>query len=102
MRQMQFYKPLAPEEILMDRFANLESHSDSINVDIWPDGKMRDAQAHRVKPYITWYFPKEKKTDAIQIIYSGGAYMGNDPMSFEVAPARKLLNDLGMTVVTLR
>ena len=102
MRQMQFYKPLAPEEILVDRYVNLESHSDSINVDIWPDGKMPDAQAHQVKPYITWYFPKEKKTDAIQIIYSGGAYMGNDPMSFEVAPARKLLNDLGMTVVTLR
>ena len=42
------------------------------------------------------------KTKAIQIIYSGGAYNVNDPNSFEVAPARRYLNDLGMTVVTMR
>lgn len=47
-------------------------------------------------------FPEKRTTDAIQIIYSGGSYMGNDPDGFEVAPARRYLNDLGMTVVTMR
>ncbi|MEA4997543.1 MAG: alpha/beta hydrolase, partial [Petrimonas sp.] len=39
---------------------------------------------------------------AIQIIYSGGSYEGNDPDGFEVAPARRYLNEMGMTVVTLK
>ena len=42
------------------------------------------------------------KTTAIQIIYSGGGYSNNDPDGFEVAPARRYLNAMGMTVVTLK
>ena len=42
------------------------------------------------------------KTKAIQIIYSGGGYTGNDPNGFEVAPARRYLNEKGMTVVTMK
>ena len=63
---------------------------------------MPDAQEPQGEPYIEWHFPKELKTKAIQIIYSGGAYIGNDPASFEVAPVRRYLNERGMTVVTLR
>ena len=63
---------------------------------------MPSAQAHQCKPYIEWHLPKNKKTDAIQIIYSGGSYMGNDPDGFEVAPVRRYLNELGITVVTLK
>lgn len=63
---------------------------------------MPNAQEHQLLPYIEWHFPKVLKTKAIQIIYSGGSYEGNDPNGFEVAPARRLLNQLGMTVVTLR
>ena len=46
--------------------------------------------------------PKELKTKAIQIIYSGGGYNGNGPDGFEVAPARRYLNEKGMTVVTMK
>ncbi|MGM9841130.1 MAG: alpha/beta hydrolase [Candidatus Limisoma sp.] len=101
MRQMQFYKPLEAEVPLEQRFADVESHADTVTTDIWPEGKMPDAQTHQTKPSITWYFPKKTKTDAIQIIYSGGAYLGSSPEGFEVAPVRKFLNDLGITVVTL-
>lgn len=93
---------LKPEEVLLDRYANDDSRREVVRQDVWPAGKMPNAQDHQVLPYIEWHFPKELKTTAIQIIYSGGAYMGNDPDGFEVAPARRYLNDLGMTVVTLR
>ena len=99
MRQMQFYSQLQPEEELVARFA--DAHSHTADAELWPQGKMPDAQDHQIKPELKWYFPKEKKTDAIQIIYSGGAYSSNSSMSFEVVPARQFLNSLGMTVVTL-
>ena len=53
-------------------------------------------------PFIEWHFPKERKSDAIQIIYSGGGYHYNSVSSFEVAPVRRFLNDNGITVVTLQ
>ena len=56
----------------------------------------------RFLPYLEWHFPRELKTRAIQIIYSGGSYEGNNPDGFEVAPARRYLNERGMTVVTLK
>jgi acetyl esterase/lipase len=46
--------------------------------------------------------PKELKTKAVQIIFSGGAYIFNTPDGFEVAPARRYLNAKGMAVVTLK
>lgn len=102
MNQMAFYKPLAPEEELMKRFATDEARGEWLKQEVWPEGKMPDTQAHQCMPYLEWHFPKVKKSDAIQIIYSGGSYEGNDPDGFEVAPARRYLNDLGLTVVTLK
>ena len=73
-----------------------------IREDIWPEGRMPDPQDGQCTPYIEWHFPKVKKTNAIQIIFSGGAYNGNNPDGFEVTPARRYLNSLGMTVVTMK
>ena len=101
MRQMEFYKPLEPEVDIMQRYDSDDACAKTVETDVWPEGKMPDARENQCKPLIKWYFPKEKKTDAIQIIYSGGSYMGNDWNGFEVAPARRYLNQLGMTVVTM-
>lgn len=102
MRQMGFVGPVEPEVPIMDRYATDEARRDKITEDVWPEGKMPDAQEHQCKPYLEWHFPKELKTKAIQIIYSGGSYQGNDPDGFEVAPARRYLNQRGMTVVTMK
>ena len=101
MRQMEFYRPLEPEVDIMQRYDSDDACAKTVETDVWPAGKMPDARESQCKPLIKWYFPKEKKTDAIQIIYSGGSYMGNDWNGFEVAPARRYLNQLGMTVVTM-
>ncbi len=101
MRQMEFYRPLEPEVEIMKRYDSDDACAKTVETDVWPAGKMPDAREGQCKPLIKWYFPKEKKTDAIQIIYSGGSYMGNDWNGFEVAPARRYLNQLGMTVVTM-
>ena len=102
MTQMGFLGPVQPEVDLMDRFTSDEGRARYVREDLWPEGKMPDAQEAQGTPYIEWHFPKEQKTKAIQIIYSGGAYYGNGPDSFEVTPARRYLNDLGITVVTMR
>ncbi|MCI7781787.1 MAG: alpha/beta hydrolase fold domain-containing protein, partial [Parabacteroides sp.] len=102
MNQMEFYRKLAPKEDILVRFASDAGRREKVTEDVWPAGKMPDAQEHQCKPYLEWHFPKVKKTDAIQIIYSGGSYEGNDPDGFEVAPIRRYLNDLGMTVVTMK
>ena len=102
MNQMEFYRKLSPKEDIMVRFASDAGRREKVTEDVWPAGKMPDAQEHQCKPYLEWHFPKVKKTDAIQIIYSGGSYEGNDPDGFEVAPIRRYLNDLGMTVVTMK
>ena len=101
MRQMEFYRPLEPEVDIMQRYDSDDACAKTVEMDVWPEGKMPDARENQCKPLIKWYFPKEKKTDAIQIIYSGGSYMGNGWNGFEVAPARRYLNQLGMTVVTM-
>ncbi len=102
LNQMEFYKKLEPEVDLMQRYASDEARKERIQEDVWPEGKMPDAQDHQCKPDLEWHFPKVKKTNAIQIIYSGGSYEGNDPDGFEVAPTRRYLNELGMTVVTMK
>ncbi|MBP5771512.1 MAG: alpha/beta hydrolase [Bacteroidaceae bacterium] len=102
MRQMGFLGELSPEEELMKRFASDDARREKTMEDVWPEGKMPCAQEHQCKPYLEWHFPKELKTKAIQIIYSGGSYQGNDPDGFEVAPARRYLNERGMTVVTMK
>ena len=102
MRQMKFLGPLAPEVELMSRFATDEARGSYERENIWPEGKMPDVQTNQCTPYLEWHMPKELKTTAIQIIYSGGSYTGNNPDGFEVAPARRYLNAKGMTVVTMK
>lgn len=102
MRQMGYMGKLAPEERLIDRYASDEARRQKVTEDVWPQGKMPSRQESQCEPYLEWHFPKELKTKAIQIIYSGGSYNGSKPDSFEVAPARRYLNERGMTVVTLK
>lgn len=102
MRQMGWMGELAPEEPLMERYPNDDARAEKITQNVWPEGRMPDRQDHQCTPYIEWHIPKQLKTKAIQIIYSGGSYEGNSPDGFEVAPARRYLNQMGMTVVTMK
>lgn len=102
MKQMGFVGSLEPEIAIMSRYDNDDARKEKITEDVWPEGKIPNVQEQQCKPYLEWHFPKELKTQAIQIIYSGGSYMGNDPDGFEVAPARRYLNERGMTVVTMK
>ena len=102
MRQMGYIAPLGPEEAIMDRYPDDSARGDYKKEPVWPEGRTPDFRENQCVPYIEWHFPKERKTDAIQIIYSGGSYTSNAPDGFEVAPARRYLNEKGMTVVTLK
>lgn len=102
LRQMGFLGQLEEEVRLMDRFASDSARAEVIWDNVWPEGRTPDFQEHQCTPYIEWHIPAVLKTKAIQIIYSGGGYSRNSPDGFEVAPARRYLNDLGMTVVTLK
>lgn len=102
LRQTGFFDTLQKEVTIESRYADDSSRESYSKEDIWPEGKTPDYLDYQCTPYIEWHIPKVLKTTAIQIIYSGGAYNGNGPGSFEVAPARRYLNDLGMTVVTMR
>ena len=101
-RQMNYDGQLGKEVDLMSRFPNDDARGDYAKENVWPEGKMPDRQDHQVVPYLEWHMPKELKTKAIQIIYSGGSYQGNNPDGFEVAPTRRYLNEKGMAVVTLK
>lgn len=102
MRQMGYLGSVEPEVALMDRYPEDLVATSYDKENVWPEGKMPDTQAHQCTPYIEWYIPEHRTTDAIQIIYSGGAYAGNSPDGFEVAPARRYLNARGITVVTMK
>jgi len=102
LRQMGYLGELGEEVELASRFSSDADRSKYVKEDIWPEGKMPDPQPNQEHPYLEWHFPKELKTNAIQIIYSGGSYQGNGPGSYEVAPARRYLNEKGMTVVTIK
>ena len=101
--QMGFLGKLAPEEDLLRRYAkDFHDPAKYERQELWPKGQIPDFQKHQCIPYLEWYIPADLKTKAIQIIYSGGSYQGNSPDSFEVAPARRFLNEKGMAVVTMR
>lgn len=102
MRQMGYLGTPAEEVLLESRFSSDDARAELIRESIWPEGRMPDRQDNQCEPYIEWHLPKVLKTTAIQIIYSGGGYNGNSPESFEVAPVRRYLNELGMTVVTMK
>jgi acetyl esterase/lipase len=101
-RQMNFDGRLGAEEDLMARYAKDEARGEYHQEPLWPEGKMPDVQKDQCQPYLEWHMPKELKTKAIQIIYSGGGYSGNNPDGFEVAPVRRYLNEKGMPVVTIK
>ncbi len=100
--QMGFLGPVEPEVALLDRFQSDSARAFYSKEPVWPEGKIPDFQAEQCVPYLEWHIPAVRKTDAIQIIYSGGSYKNNDPDGFEVAPARRYLNAMGITVVTLK
>lgn len=102
MRQMGYMGQLLPSEKLMDRYSSDDARGYYEKQDIYPEGKIPSFQESQCLPYIEWHIPKELKTTAIQIIYSGGGYNRNDPDDFEVAPVRRYLNEKGMAVVTLK
>ena len=102
MTQMGYLGPLGPEVRLNDRFQSDADRAELIREDVWPEGKTPDFRENQCTPYIEWHIPVERKTRAIQIIYAGGAYVRNDPDEYEVAPARRFLNAMGVTVVTLK
>lgn len=102
MRQMGFLGEVEPGKDFMEVYTSDDSRLSCTKADVWPEGKMPDAQDHQCVPYIEWHIPKNLTTKAIQIVYSGGAYEVNDPDEFEVVPIRRYLNDKGMAVVTLK
>ncbi len=102
MRQMGFLGPLEPAVELLTRFPNDGDRASYAKEDIWPEGKMPDVQTNQCTPFLEWHIPRKLETKAIQIIYSGGSYMGNSPYNFEVMPARRYLNSKGMAVVTVK
>ena len=102
MTQMGFLGPVAEGVDISARYTQDDDREGYIKENIWPEGKMPNYQENQGTPYIEWHFPKERKTTAIQIIYSGGSYTGNDPDGFEVAPIRRYLNAKGVTVVSMR
>ena len=102
LRQTGFL-PLEKETDIMKRLPDDSARAGGApRTDIWPEGKTPDFRANQCKPYIQWHMPKEQKTKAFAIIFSGGAYNANSPEWFEVAPARRYLNEKGMAVATLR
>ena len=101
-RQMGFVGEPAKEVKLMERYVDNAGRARCERENVWPDGKTPPAYANQCTPYIEWHFPLERKTRAIQIIFSGGGYHWNMPDWFEVAPARRYMNEKGLTVVTLK
>ena len=102
LNQIEFASKLAPEVDLMDRYASDAARGAYEKENVWPEGKMPDVRTNQCTPYLEWHLPKELKTRAIQIVYSGGGYVGNAPDGFEVAPMRRYLNGKGMAVVTMK
>lgn len=102
MAQMGYLGPLGGKVPLVKRFADDDARGGCERESIWPDGGTPDVQTNQCVPYIEWHMPKEPKTKAVMIVYSGGAYNANKPDGNEVAPFRRYLNAKGMAAVTLK
>ena len=63
---------------------------------------MPSVQTNQVAPLLRWYEPRQRTTDAVLIVVSGGGYGGSSITSFEVAPVRDYFLAKGMTVAALR
>ena len=99
--QMGFFGSLGAVQDIEQRYASNSDRSQLITENVWPPGQIPNWEDTQTVPSLQWHFPVNRKTDAIQIIYSGGAYEGSSPDNLEVAPIRRYLNAKGITVVTL-
>ena len=99
--QMGFLGSLGSAQDIEARYASNSDRSQLITENVWPSGQIPNWDSTQSIPYLEWHFPVNRKTDAVQIIYSGGAYEGDSPDFLEVAPIRRYLNAKGVTVVTL-
>jgi len=102
MTQMGYLGRPQPDVDLLKRYPSDDARAAHEKREIWPKGQVPDAHTNQCTPYLEWHLPKMLKTKAIQIIYSGGCYQDNSPDEHEVAPARRFLNERGVTVVTLK
>lgn len=102
MRQMEFFGTLEKEVPILERYATNDARAEYIKMDLWPEGKIPDFRANQCIPYIEWHFPKERKSKAIQIVYSGGGYDTNGPDGASATCVRRILNEHGITVVTMK
>ena len=71
------------------------------DIDIWPAEQIPDLQKNQCKPWIRWYLPKEKKSDACLIVCPGGAYNGWGHVC-EGEEICAWANSVGMTAVLFR
>ena len=102
LRALSFLGKPATAENIFTRFESDADRAEYMYEKLWPEGKAPNSQTNFCTAALEWHIPRELKTKAIQVIWSGGAYMGNSPSSFEVTPARRYLNAKGMTVVTVQ
>ena len=106
LRQMEFLPALGPSVPVLSRFPDDSARASCERQEVWPGGKRPplnpEPTVEMCEPCLEWHLPKELKTKAIQIVYSGGGYQGNATDGAEVLPPRRYLNAKGMTVVTLR
>ena len=69
--------------------------------DLWPAGKMPSVQTNQtVTPYLEWFFPKDLRTRAIQMVFPGGGYIHLSTLKEGEAIARAF-NSRGMTCVVV-
>ena len=100
--QIGMFGTLGAEQDVTVRYASDAARGQYVSEAVWPAGQVPDYASNQVLPVMEWHFPVTRKTDAVQIIYSGGAYEGSDLLGLEVGPLRRYLNAKGVTVVTLR
>jgi len=106
--QMEFLGATQPAVSVMDRYASDAARGQYVVETVWPSSAQTPNYTaiptsgnHLSDPLIEWHFPVVRKSKAIQIIFSGGAYNGSMSITDEVAPVRRFLNEKGVTVVTL-
>ena len=85
-RQMNYDGRRGGEVSLMSRFADDSARGAWEKEDIWPAGRMPPGCTNQCTPFVEWHIPKELKTKAVQIIFSGGGYHWNQPEGMEVTP----------------
>ena len=102
LKQMGFLDPLSSEESVLVRYSNDNARGQYIRENVWPNGQIPDYDVTQVVPYLEWHFPANRKSNAIQIVYSGGSYKNSTTDTWDVLSIRRYLNAKGITVVTLR